>query len=104
MSKKDAAVEALKFNKGMNNVFISEDKKVFVSKNAAVNYSVTNKLKAEEVEEFDRSVLEDSKDEDSDESLTYEELIKSAVDLGYDGKSRPKKQVLIDFIESKKED
>lgn len=104
MSKKEAAIECLEFNKGLNKVYVAQDETVFVSKNAAVNYSVKNNINPEKVEEFDRSVLQNTEDGDlNDESPTYQELKEQARALGFEGKGNPKTEDLIEFIESKKE-
>ncbi len=128
-SQKEIAVETLEFNESMEKVFISPDNKPFVSKNAATNYSVQNKLELENVKEFDRSVLEEEtiaepdtksdtepdaepeaepiiepvtkSDTEPDAKPSYEELKKIAAELGFVKKGMPSKVELIEFIESK---
>jgi len=96
-SQEEIAVETLKFNKSMEKVFISPDKKSFVSKNAAINYSVQNKLKSEDVKEFDRSILE----KEGSTAPSYEALKEMAAELGFEKKGMVSKVELIEFIESK---
>lgn len=95
-SQKEAAVEALEFNKGLNEVFVTEDSKPFLTENAAVNYSVKHKIDVEKVKGFDRSIVEPEEEED----FTLEELKEMASELQYEDVENATEEELRAFVKN----
>lgn len=71
--QKEAGAKALKNNSHLQSVFVTEDNKPFVNKNAAINYSVSNKKDPEKVIEYSAPEVESSNDDPSTKDQSTDE-------------------------------